>query len=418
MDVVTRVLPLPPPAGQKACVHLHGVFPYLYVTYDDCGGGQQLPDAFLRQFAFSVDRALNVALGNPSSLEQHVFKISLVSGRPFYGFHEKERLFMKIYLYNPRMVKRVSELLQGGAVMNKSFQPHDAHIPYVLQFFIDYNLYGMNLLKLAAVKFRRGSPPDKRGEVQDSIPEPKPTDAHGVFNSEPMEETQTSLMRRWHAGSIPSSLWLGEEVTRQSRCELELDAVAADILNRLDIEGQIGQNPGLWAIWEDEKQRRRDAGDSSQIGVPASQARLIGDDGQRDIVKQIQEMLQRYSSRVLGRGGRRGHYPLNSPGIWDPGHVSQGGGTCGAARAGRRPLAAAGRRGDGATSPGALHTCSPLLCSWSFSLSLLRPPEEQRHRSCRQTAHLPPPRQHGNRQVSRPSWRPPFRPPQARRSGS
>lgn len=40
--------------------------------------------------------------------------------------------------------------------MNKSYQPHEGHIPYLLQLFIDYNLYGMNLLNLAAVKFRRG----------------------------------------------------------------------------------------------------------------------------------------------------------------------------------------------------------------------------------------------------------------------
>jgi len=50
---------------------------------------------------------------------------------------------------------RVSELLQGGAVMNKSFQPHEAHIPFLLQLFIDYNLYGMNMISLAAVKFRK-----------------------------------------------------------------------------------------------------------------------------------------------------------------------------------------------------------------------------------------------------------------------
>lgn len=50
---------------------------------------------------------------------------------------------------------RVCELLQGGAVMNKSYQPHEAHIPYLLQLFIDYNLYGMNLINLGAVKFRR-----------------------------------------------------------------------------------------------------------------------------------------------------------------------------------------------------------------------------------------------------------------------
>lgn len=50
---------------------------------------------------------------------------------------------------------RVCELLQGGAIMNKSYQPHEAHIPYLLQLFIDYNLYGMNLINLAAVKFRK-----------------------------------------------------------------------------------------------------------------------------------------------------------------------------------------------------------------------------------------------------------------------
>lgn len=50
---------------------------------------------------------------------------------------------------------RVCELLQSGAVMNKSYQPHEGHIPYLLQLFIDYNLYGMNLVNLGAVKFRR-----------------------------------------------------------------------------------------------------------------------------------------------------------------------------------------------------------------------------------------------------------------------
>jgi hypothetical protein len=50
---------------------------------------------------------------------------------------------------------RICELLQSGAIMNKFYQPHEAHIPYLLQLFIDYNLYGMNLINLAAVKFRK-----------------------------------------------------------------------------------------------------------------------------------------------------------------------------------------------------------------------------------------------------------------------
>lgn len=46
--------------------------------------------------------------------------------------------------------------------MNKFYQPHEAHIPYLLQLFIDYNLYGMNLINLAAVKFRKAR---RKGKV-------------------------------------------------------------------------------------------------------------------------------------------------------------------------------------------------------------------------------------------------------------
>ncbi|KAJ6660281.1 hypothetical protein lerEdw1_017981 [Lerista edwardsae] len=190
------------PSGQKTCLHLHGIFPYLYVPYD--GYGQQ-PEHYLRHLAFSIDRALNVALGNPSSSVQHVFKVSLVYGMPFYGFHEKERQFMKIYLYNPVMVK--------------------------------------------------------------------------------------------------SSLIL-EGVEPQSTCELEVDAVAADILNRLDIEAQIGQNPGLHAIWEDEKQRRRENKESSQISPPSSQDRefVTITESEKMFQKRLKEILKQRDLSVTLSG--------------------------------------------------------------------------------------------------------------------
>jgi DNA polymerase zeta len=37
------------------------------------------------------------------------------------------------------------------------YQPHEAHVPYILQFMVDYNLYGMSLVNLKNVKFRRDS---------------------------------------------------------------------------------------------------------------------------------------------------------------------------------------------------------------------------------------------------------------------
>ncbi|KAM5164365.1 DNA polymerase zeta catalytic subunit [Mantella aurantiaca] len=267
------------PAGQKTCLHLHGIFPYLYVPYD--GFGQQNSDRYLRQVAFSIDRALNVALGNPSANVQHVFKITVVSGIPFYGYHEKERQFMKIYLYNPAMVKRVSELLQGGAVMNKCYQPHEAHVPYLLQLFIDYNLYGMNLINLAAVKFRRAR---RKGEESQVLK------VHEDLNQ---GSSFMATFAQWEADDIPSSLLL-EGVEPQSTCELEVDAVAADVLNRQEIEAQIGKNPGLQAIWEDEKQRRREKQQSSQINAPESQERgfMAVTESEKMFQKRLKEILK------------------------------------------------------------------------------------------------------------------------------
>jgi hypothetical protein len=62
-------------SGQKTCMHVHGVFPYLFVPYD----GTKPSDKYIKQFASSIDKALNVALGNAASTSQHVFKISVVS---------------------------------------------------------------------------------------------------------------------------------------------------------------------------------------------------------------------------------------------------------------------------------------------------------------------------------------------------
>ncbi|ESO87295.1 hypothetical protein LOTGIDRAFT_107463 [Lottia gigantea] len=195
------------PAGQKTCMHVHGVFPYLYVPFD----GTHPEERYMKQFAASLDKALNVGNGMAKANFQHVFKISLVSGIPMYGYHHKEEAFMKIYLYNPFSVKKAADLLLGGAVMNKSFQPHESHIPYQLQLFIDFNLYGMNMINVAAVKFRHR-------------------------NIKGFLLLMISLLRYMIEG-FPN----------------------------------IGTNPGLAALWEDERQRRRDRGEDSQLEPQDSQ---------------------------------------------------------------------------------------------------------------------------------------------------
>lgn len=64
-------------AGQKTCLHVHGVFPYVYVPcpVTDPSG------RYLQQLSRSIDQALQVALGAGSNSDvQHVFKVSVVKG--------------------------------------------------------------------------------------------------------------------------------------------------------------------------------------------------------------------------------------------------------------------------------------------------------------------------------------------------
>jgi DNA polymerase zeta len=50
-----------------------------------------------------------------------------------YGYHENDCSFLKVYLYNPDLIKRLSDLLVNGIIMNETFQPYNSHIPYNLQ---------------------------------------------------------------------------------------------------------------------------------------------------------------------------------------------------------------------------------------------------------------------------------------------
>ncbi len=69
------------PVGQKTCLHIHGVFPYMYVpcpptaldTTNERG-------KYVQQLARSIDHALQVSLGVGSKARSHVFKIVLVKG--------------------------------------------------------------------------------------------------------------------------------------------------------------------------------------------------------------------------------------------------------------------------------------------------------------------------------------------------
>ncbi|XP_078050436.1 DNA polymerase zeta catalytic subunit [Augochlora pura] len=277
------------PKGLKTCLHIHGVFPYIYVPCTI----EENTDSYMYRLAAAMDSAINVSLGAAMSKTQHVYKIQRISGIPFYGYHEKEHLFFKIYFYNPSVIKRAADLLQNGAILNQNLQPHEAHIPFILQFMIDYNLYGMSLINLKDVKYRQ----------------------HVATGSKNSSQNETCLNFNESQVHLPTS------VIRQSTCKLEVDARATEILNKEELENGLDLNPGIAAIWNNEKYRRDIKGlqqAESQLLYTNTNSRIYSPTDndiyqEKRLIQRLQTISQT-SLTTISTKSSASHYPLEVQG--------------------------------------------------------------------------------------------------------
>ncbi|ODV98163.1 hypothetical protein PACTADRAFT_47966 [Pachysolen tannophilus NRRL Y-2460] len=80
--------------------------------------------------------------------DRYIASLQLIKSIPFYGYHIGYRPFIKINLLNPLYLRRLSNLLSEGKVNDKVIQPYESHVPYLLQFLTDYNLFGCDWLYL------------------------------------------------------------------------------------------------------------------------------------------------------------------------------------------------------------------------------------------------------------------------------
>lgn len=159
---------------------------------------------------------------------------------------------MKIFLYNPTFVRRAANLLQNGAILSRIFQPHESHVSYILQFMIDYNLYGMSFLHVPVklVRYRQRS--------------------HNRLNNLNLKNDSSADVDRDLLEMIHPNQILDAKIERISTSKQEIDLDSAFILNRLQIassdDSNEHANPGIAFLWRDERGRRSQmSGDVSFI---------------------------------------------------------------------------------------------------------------------------------------------------------
>ncbi|CAN6469328.1 unnamed protein product [Victoria cruziana] len=256
-------------SGQKTCLHVHGVLPYLYVPCSDAlAQSSQEGQPYAHIVASAIEKALKLG-SSYGSKRQHVHSCVPVAAKKFYGYHSSDEPFIKVYLYYPHEISRVASLLLGGSILNRCFQPHESHIPYLLQFMVDNNLYGMGHIRLSKVKFRN------------PMPEEFCSRASGYFNRSGCQTTQEvesgafmSSPTPWLSSTVPFDwVWFPPEAGRQDKehvspprqsvCELECDTTIDEILNKNCLSyvtfsqgnSDARMVQSLIPIWEEEQAR-------------------------------------------------------------------------------------------------------------------------------------------------------------------
>ncbi|EEY64210.1 DNA polymerase zeta catalytic subunit, putative [Phytophthora infestans T30-4] len=211
------------PAGQKALVHVHGIFPYFYFRTEDD------PD-----------------------------------------FEDAERLRTLL----PRLAKDIEA---ANASKQKQRQQNNGNATarfnpsrIIAKVFADYNIEGMNYVALSNVKFRFPLPVTQEhlAKAHGSSKYPLillPTTPTEKING--LDKSASPLKGRY--APVPQAS--KRRFDRQSSCALEADVAAACILNPKQFEsqqktaegtGELRNVPSLAAIWEEERQRRIQNGEA------------------------------------------------------------------------------------------------------------------------------------------------------------
>lgn len=209
------------PAGQTACLHVHGLRPYLYVPLPPTVPPASAFD-FAQRLLAALESALRVAhpdpqasTAAPTTPAPALADVEPVLRTDIYGFR-RPAVFLKLSLYNPRTLPRLATLLAHDAapgLLPPATPVYEAHLPFHLQFLTDHALAGMAYINLSTARFRTPLPPAS------STP------------ADPL--TRPARSRIFAAGlakTNPNLVW-PFAVPRRATTELEADVFPRDILN-------------------------------------------------------------------------------------------------------------------------------------------------------------------------------------------
>lgn len=188
----------------------------------------------------------------------------------------------------PTLLVKVIDTLEAVPILGRKWQTYEAHVPYILQFLLDYNLSGMSYVHLQHVQIRK---PIARNCFEGSF----------ELNSRPAE-----------------NLFWTKKTERETTCAIEVDSWPWYILNaeqtrtRFDdpfrpIERSEKLVPSLEALYIEERLRRIEQGFSTANMYPSKNTAAGGTqrgpfspwDALESMQEEIRSFVQKYKEETI-----------------------------------------------------------------------------------------------------------------------
>ena len=233
-------------------------------------------NSYIQKLAASIDRAVEISLSSNRG-SQHVFMVSVVRGVPFYGAFFEEKIFLQVFLFNPNNLVKVANMLRNGVVMSTVFEVFEVHIPFLLKFMIDYNLFGMSQIKLARVQFRQPLPTEPKSLKWSRGQTIQVCKIHTNDSFDSVQNSQNKWNRVFFDPNRRDEEYNLEGfefngIPKTGFSELELDASVEDILN-LQEKKEDANVQSLDILWEEERRRLMEEGSNIFPKMPSNVSR-------------------------------------------------------------------------------------------------------------------------------------------------